>query len=141
MKVEIYVPCTPVAEPRKRTHAFQLAGRILTQAYTPTTHPVNAFKAAIGYAWLNAGGKLAMGPLRLDVEFVLPRPKRLKVGERVDHDKKPDMDNLLKSTKDGLTACGAWHDDAQVCRCHAVKSYADSREDPHVEICITTLED
>lgn len=59
------------------------------------------------------------GPLRLEVEFVLPRPKHhtgargLKASAPHHHTSAPDATKLLRSTEDALKGI-AWTDDAQV---------------------------
>ena len=58
------------------------------------------------------------GPLSVVVEFRLPMPKSRPQAVRdrgsAHSSKHPDIDKLLRSTFDGLTAGGAWGDDAQV---------------------------
>jgi Holliday junction resolvase RusA-like endonuclease len=119
-----------------------IAGHIRT--YTPTTHPVNAFKAAVQAA-LSASGHAEplSGPLSLDVLFVMPRPLakiwKTRPMPRYRHAKKPDLDNLLKSLKDALTGL-AWRDDAQVDMIHAIKCTAAGDELPHVRVVIEEVE-
>lgn len=64
------------------------------------------------------------GPVALEVTFTLPRPKAHYRTGRNSHllrdnaphrpDRLPDLDKLLRSTMDALTAAGVWADDAQV---------------------------
>jgi crossover junction endodeoxyribonuclease RusA len=66
-------------------------------------------------------------PVCLKVCFFLPKPKRMKtVGNKLNipHIKKPDVDNLLKSTMDAITEAGIWKDDALVFATSADKWYA-----------------
>ena len=145
MRIELNIPAVPVAQPRQRS--AMIAGRMTN--YTPVQHPVNAFKAAVGLAWQQQGCRQLDGPLSLDVVFVMPRPQAMtwktRPNPRCLHAKKPDLDNLLKALKDGLTACGAWRDDSQVACCHACKTYAsggergEAGESPHVEVIIEEL--
>jgi Holliday junction resolvase RusA-like endonuclease len=51
------------------------------------------------------------------------------------HEKKPDLDNLLKALKDALTGL-AWRDDSQVCQCYCEKRYANHDEQPHATITV-----
>src|SRR5690606_36299771 len=71
--IKLTVPAVPVAQPRQR-HAV-IGGHI--RNYTPSTHPVNAYKAAIMAAAAEAGIEPLDGPISVDVRFYLPRPKRL----------------------------------------------------------------
>jgi Holliday junction resolvase RusA-like endonuclease len=69
--------------------------------------------------------------VRLSVSFLMPRPKsHLRAnGEEKDsapqhHTSKPDLDNLVKATKDALTTAQVWTDDSLVTICHSSKGYS-----------------
>ena len=74
------------------------------------------------------------GPLLVLVDFSMPRPKshyrtgrnadRLRGGAPIAPARTPDLDKLLRSTFDALTAAGIWGDDAQVVDVCARKTYA-----------------
>ncbi|HHK41746.1 MAG TPA: RusA family crossover junction endodeoxyribonuclease, partial [Planctomycetaceae bacterium] len=59
---------------------------------------------------------------------------------RVPHTSRPDLDNLVKSTKDALNGL-AWRDDSQVVELSAGKCYASGNELPGVEIAIEIAHD
>lgn len=65
------------------------------------------------------------GAIHVEVEFHLPRPKRLMRKKDpsgvVRHKGRPDLDNLVKAFLDALTDDGWWKDDAQVCSVSAAK--------------------
>ena len=65
------------------------------------------------------------GPIMVEITFVIHRPKRLGAGEREYHDKRPDLDNLVKSVLD-----------ARVVKIVADKFYASSDEGPSIELMI-----
>ena len=136
--LKLTIPVVPVAQPRQR-HAL-VAGRI--RNYMPATHPVNAYKAALVAAAAQAGVAPIDGPVRVDVRFYLPRPKRLmRRGDPdgpVPHTAKPDVDNLWKSTADALRGL-AWRDDAQVCETVASKWYCEKDGVPRVELEISEV--
>ena len=139
-----WVMSVPVPQPRQRHRAFIAAGKVRTQNYTPTKHPVNAFKAACSIAAQSAKGmRVLEGPVDLDVTFVLPRPKALvwKTREmrRLHHAKKPDAENLLKALQDALTGI-CWRDDSQIAQVRVAKVIA-GEELPHVEVEIKELDD
>lgn len=140
--IQFTVPAIPVAQPRQR-HAM-IAGHV--RNYTPTAHPVNAFKAAVQMAAAGAyhGAPLA-GPLRVDLVFVFPRPKakvwKTRAMPREPHTGKPDVDNLFKSLADALSRSGFWRDDAQVCSTAIEKWVAAGDEQPHVRVSVTELEE
>jgi Holliday junction resolvase RusA-like endonuclease len=70
------------------------------------------------------------GPVRLAVTFVLPRPKShtgvrgLKPAAAPWPTGRPDLDKCIRAAMDGITAGGAWLDDAQVVELAAAKVYA-----------------
>lgn len=106
--------------------------------FTPTKHPVNAFKSAIQAAAAEVyKGPPLEGPLRLVAVFVLPRPKRLKGLAREWAPKKPDVDNLFKPF-DSLNGM-LWRDDSQIVATAIRKVYACGDEQPCVEVEVITL--
>ena len=72
------------------------------------------------------------GPIMVEITFVIHRPKRLGAGQREYHDKRPDLDNLVKSVLDALPIA----DDARVVKIVADKFYASSDEGPSNELMI-----
>ena len=66
------------------------------------------------------------GPISLKISFLMPRPQRMiwktKPMFAVPMDRKPDLDNLVKSCLDGLNGV-AFLDDRQVAILHATKMY------------------
>jgi Holliday junction resolvase RusA-like endonuclease len=63
------------------------------------------------------------GPIAIDIEFYLPRPKSAQ--KRVVYPvKKPDLDKLVRAILDACTDAGVWKDDAQVVAVIATKSFA-----------------
>ena len=75
----------------------------------------------------------------LDVIFYLPRPKSAKK-ERSPR-RKPDLDKLLRSTMDAITAAGIWVDDSRVISIVACKLFADqwAPRVPGADICVTAV--
>lgn len=81
-------------------------------------------------------------PVILECIFVMPRPKRLKKGLLgLYHTKRPDTDNLLKSTLDALQVASCVTDDSVFCDVRGVKRYADPGEQSHAKISIILAED
>lgn len=66
---------------------------------------------------------LFRGPVSLDVTFTMPRPKSAKDGAR------PDLDKLLRSTKDALKTAGVYEDDGRVVSVIAQKYFVGHRID------------
>lgn len=84
-------------------------------------------------AALLAGIPLPEGPLHIEIIFVFHRVRRLpRYGGRVIHDKRPDLDNCVKSLLDALPL----EDDKVISSLYARKYYASSEETPHIELKI-----
>lgn len=62
------------------------------------------------------------GPVSLEVSFALDPPARMPKG-RTRPTVPPDLDKLVRSTCDALTAAGVWTDDARVVHTVSSKSY------------------
>ena len=145
MRIEFTIPAVPVAQPRQRHRIISSGGMSFANNYTPTKHPVNAFKASARMALESAyKGAPLVGPLAMSVVFVFPRPTnrvwKSKPMPRERHTKKPDCDNLLKSLKDSLSGL-AYADDAQICEYREVTKWiASGDEQPHVEVTIEDLD-
>ena len=140
LAAEFRVGCVPVAQPRQRHRVIRVGGRTMAANYTPTRDPVNAYKASVRMAAVAAyDGAPLEGPLRVGVVFVFDRPAYLlkprSPDARVLCGKKPDSDNLLKSTFDALNKL-LWLDDSQVCTVIAEKFFRSRSEQPHVEITV-----
>jgi len=77
-----------------------------------------------------------LGPVRVEVDFYLPRPPSVKRSKREWHIVPPDVDKLARGCLDGLgqglngkSGDGMlWGDDSQVIELLASKFYADDRE-------------
>lgn len=145
MLISFGVPSIPVAQPRQRQRVVSARGRTFSQNYTPRTHPVQDFKATVRLAASQAySGPPLKGALSVVLVFVLPRPGRLmwktRPMPRVWHDKKPDIDNLIKSLFDSLRLV-LWRDDSQIAVCTVKKVYAAASEIPGVSVQVETMGD
>lgn len=77
------------------------------------------------------------GPLVLSVAFQLPAPAKSKFGDMPAGP--PDLDKLLRSTCDGLTASGIIADDARIVAIHASKQWA--VDEPGAQILLRMARD
>lgn len=134
-EIRFVVPAIPIAQPRPRAVAVNGQARVFG---APKSHAVHAFKATCRIA--APVSEPMRGPLRIEMTFVLPRPKLpKKLGmARLPHTKRPDFDNLEKSVVDALTGL-CWLDDSQLCDVRTRKFVAAEGEQPHVEIVIRPL--
>ena len=72
---------------------------------------------------------LLLGPVRVEVEFYLPRPVSVTIKKRPLPIVPPDLDKLLRGLLDGIGQSEViWGDDSQVVQIDAVKLYADETE-------------
>ena len=96
-------------------------------AYTPSAHPIHAYRQAIAAAAVAAGATPTdRVPITLVIDLVFARPKShyRKSGLKADAPKLPraDCSNVLKGLEDSLNGV-AWVDDSQVGRVVVEKSY------------------
>lgn len=80
---------------------------------------------------------IADGPIQIDVEFVMPKPKRPK--NKSYHVTRPDLDNLLKLVLDALNGI-LWNDDAQIFGITAKKRYVTDAEKPHIGLILQDID-
>lgn len=74
-----------------------------------------------------------LGPVTVEVTFFIHRPKRLSLPGTVRHDKRPDLENLVKPVIDAGNGI-LWEDDSQVWSIHARKVYHELSGQPMVRI-------
>ena len=83
--------------------------------------------------------KLLLGPVRVEVEFYLPRPASVSIKKRPFPIVPPDADKLLRGLLDGIGQSEViWGDDSQVIEILAYKFYADDTQ-PGAIVKITAL--
>lgn len=68
------------------------------------------------------------GPVWLELDFFVPRPKTVSVEQRPWPITPPDSSKLLRAVEDSLTDAGVWVDDSYVVDVHVREFYADCRE-------------
>lgn len=80
---------------------------------------------------------LVGGPMQIDLEFVMDRPKKPK--NKNYHVTRPDLDNLVKLVLDALNGV-LWNDDAQIFSLSAKKRYVTDKEQPHIGLIVKDVE-
>jgi Holliday junction resolvase RusA-like endonuclease len=132
MEIELTIPGKPIAKKRPR---FVRRGQFVGT--------YNAQETEEGRWILEAKGqiptKIEEGPVIAEMKFYMPIPKSLRKRDvalleagQYYHTKKPDLDNLCKFVKDCLNGL-AWHDDSQVVKLTAIKTYD---QNPRTEITL-----
>ena len=123
----IFIPGDPVAQPRPKVSTRGGFAR----AYVDAKHPIHAYKQAIRLAYVNAGGGILKGPVRVNIDCWFGRPKShsKKRSEQLERKiTKPDVDNLAKAILDALNGI-AYDDDSQVYSLEVQKRYVGENED------------
>ena len=110
--MRIFIPGEPVAQPRPKVSTRGGFAR----AYVDKKHPIHAYKEAIRLAYVNAGGGILKGPIRVNIDCWFARPKGHSIKRSMASEPKvtkPDADNLGKAILDALNGI-AYEDDSQV---------------------------
>lgn len=126
--IEFVIDAAPVAKGRPRTGRHPRTGAPLI--FTPAKTR-QAEQDIVAIANQYAPRAPLEGPLRLELEFVLPIPGSRPAWWRsaaswrgVLPTTKPDLDNLVKGILDALQRSGRWfRDDSQVAELYAEKVY------------------
>jgi crossover junction endodeoxyribonuclease RusA len=87
---------------------------------------------------MNGNGVLFHGPIRLRLEFYLPRPKSLPRSKPRAHVTKPDLSKLTRCAEDSLTGV-VIRDDAQIVELQVTKQYAALGDSPRAIVTIEPL--
>lgn len=110
-------------KPQPRPRAFTRNGH--ASVYDPGT--AEGWKGSIALA-IGGGRKPYDQALSVAIDFYFAPPKNLQKkcerGETHFRTSKPDIDNLIKSTLDAMTALWVWFDDSQIVEIRATKRYA-----------------
>ncbi len=131
----------PKAQPRPQAFVNKKTGH--ASVYDPGS--AAEWKSEVRCAALEFTPKLPfLGPLRVSIDFFLPRPKRLYRKKDppglILHTAKPDLDNLVKAVYDALTRVGMWRDDSQVCAGPPRKFYHAKSGRPGARITIEVFQ-
>ena len=142
--ISFFVSGEPKGQPRPRAFARKMGGKFVARVFEAGT--AESWKSAIATeASQHRPAEPITGPVRLRINFAMPRPKGhytagkpergLKAGAPERHVGKPDADNLAKAVMDALTQCGwFWRDDCQVAVLTVVKGFGENSTGAHIEI-------
>jgi Holliday junction resolvase RusA-like endonuclease len=132
--VELFAAGKPVPQPRAGP------GKGGHMIMSKASHGIRGWRDVLRMqAQLVMIGKIPFtGPLRMEILFRFPRPKRLQaphnINDMVLHDQKPDWDNVGKAT-DSFTGV-IWMDDGQISTVYLRKRFALMTEAPGVLVRI-----
>lgn len=128
----VFVPGSPV--PQGSAKAFSVAGRArVTHSNGKTLNPWRADIHAAVRAVIGDEIDIPEGPVRLTLEFRMPRRKAEPKRVTPPHTRKPDLDKLQRAVIDALIGL-AYADDSQVTGINAYKYTAYVGQQPGVWI-------
>lgn len=104
-----------------------------------TTKGHQQWRDLVAYTAQTHARTLIVGPVRLDLDFRMPRPKSLPKTRQLPHTKKPDALKLGRAVEDAITHV-LIRDDSQVTELHVTKRYARLEEPPGVLVRLTELD-
>lgn len=143
MKITFFVAGIPV--PKGSAKAFVNKKTQKAQVIQTNREKQKPWASSIAYSAMQVSHSLMQGPVMLELDFVMPRPRthygtgynsdKLKNYAPYYHTSKPDLDKLERCIKDALTGV-VWHDDSQVCVMMSAKVYGDI---PGVHVSVTEL--
>jgi len=117
------VRLTIAGEPKPQGSKRHVGNGVMIEA---AGQPLKVWRKAIASECKKQEVEKLRGPLEVEVEFYLPRPKSIKPAQRPSPIKPPDLDKLLRGLLDGIGQAGnIWEDDSQVVLVKASKAYAD----------------
>jgi crossover junction endodeoxyribonuclease RusA len=121
----VYLRIDGLPKPQGSKRVFN--GRIVEAA----GNALKVWRKAIAYECLKQVDdthKLFLGPVRVEVDFYLPRPKTVKLKDRALPIVPPDVDKLARGMLDGIGQSQVvWGDDSQVIELVARKHYDDEK--------------
>lgn len=130
---------SPVSQPRQRHRVIQSHGKTFAMNYTSKTDPVQSWKTFVRDAAEKAGAELIAGPVRMSLEFFLPRPASLSRKKDPDgaipHAGSKDVDNLFKAVADCLIGI-CYQDDKQIADARIQKFYHEKSAGPRAHVVL-----
>lgn len=134
--IAVFVPGNPAPQGSKKFVGKSGAGRAIM---IESCKRLPGWRESVRAALLNDENRPKHrfeGPVHMEAEFVLPRPKSAPKTKAARADKKPDASKLLRAIEDAITSAGVWRDDAQVTSLMVTKRIAKIGETPgcHIEI-------
>ncbi len=126
MMIRVFIAGNPATQGSKR---FVGGGRFIESCKRLPAWREDVRAGLLGY---DGQPRLKLGerPARIDVIYILPRPKSLPKKKDICHTKKPDIDKLTRAICDAITSAGVWNDDSQCCEQYCTKRYSTLGETP-----------
>ncbi|MDO4630856.1 MAG: RusA family crossover junction endodeoxyribonuclease [Corynebacterium sp.] len=136
MKIKFFVPGTPRPQGSKRHvgagHYIEASRHLAGWRLSIIEATLAAVQPLHTPTWKKA--------LHVSVEFVMPRPKRLRGKPTPPHISPPDLDKLQRAVGDALTQAEIIADDSQIISWLATKRRAADSEEPGAHMTIVFLD-
>ncbi len=121
-----------IPKPQGSMRAFVVKGRPII---TSSTKGLKVWRDLVALAaQAQAPQELIEGPIHIDLDFRLPKPKAEPKRKRTWPSRRPDLDKLIRAILDALTGI-VFRDDSQVIGIYATKDWGV----PGVEIHISNI--
>ena len=137
-EVQFWTPGAPAPEGSKVFKGFSGSGRAILVESSKALKPWRERGALFARKAMADAGYSApfIGPVTVDLAFVLPRPKSAPKSKPVAAVKRPDLDKLVRACLDAITNICVG-DDSQVVGLKASKRIALPGEEPGCRITVT----
>jgi crossover junction endodeoxyribonuclease RusA len=138
--LDVFVPGRPAPQGSIRAIVHRSTGRAVAIKDNNTTQ--KAWRQDVAWMARQAWGPQPpiVGPVRIRIDFVMPRPLSTPKRRTPPAIKKPDGDKLERAIWDSLTHV-VWVDDAQVVDWAGTKRLAEIGETPGARIRVTAIEE
>lgn len=136
MQIEVVVACRPTT---KGNHKQIVRGRGGRPMLIGSTAARAAEAELVALLRPSAPAEPWDCPVAVDVEALLPAPRRLRGDSGGYPVGRPDRGNLLKCVEDALQKAGYFRDDAQIVDGRVAKRYVDIDELPGYRITVREL--
>ncbi|TXH55152.1 MAG: RusA family crossover junction endodeoxyribonuclease [Desulfurellales bacterium] len=129
MILSVFVPGTAAPQGSKR----HVGRGILVES----SKAVKPWRESIRWAILERWrGPQMLGPVTVELQFVMPRPASTPKRSTPPAIKRPDIDKLERAVLDAIGSAGVWKDDSQVTTLRATKRLAEIGETPGCRIVV-----
>ncbi len=130
----VFVPGHPAPQGSKSYKGHRSGKPVLTES----SRFVAPWREAIKLHAARRGGMLPVGPVHVELDFVLPRPQRCPTPTPPAIKRNGDLDKLVRAVFDAIT--GIWiDDDCRITSVRASKRTAESGERSGVQIVVRPL--
>lgn len=136
MTIEFFVAGEARPQGNKRAGWNSKTGKAFVRE---TTKGHQQWRDLVANAAQRYADRLILGPVQLDLDFRMPRPKSLPKRRDTPHTKAPDALKLGRAVEDSLRQV-LIRDDSQVVEIRVRKRYAALEEPPGVLVRLTELE-